>query len=242
MEIIPAIAILDGENVALYKGNLEQRETYNKSPLETARLYERQGAKKLYVADINGKNEKKFVQRDVVKKILDAVGIPVILEAGFSTAEEIQQALDLGVYQVVLRSPPLPFAKEIMEKIGPEKIMVQLYSRRSELIENHHVKKNADDFTDVVDYAEKLVPLGVRYVMYKDLQSEGTLIHPNYDELDRLYLTTGKSLKIYASGGIAEMKHIILLKKIGTAGAIINKAFQERKLSIAEAQEVAGGA
>ena len=70
--------------------------------------------------------------------------------------------------------------------------------------------------------------------------AEGTLIHPNYDEADRLFQVTGKHLQIYVSGGISEAKHLKILNKIGVAGAIIGKAFHEKLLTVAEAEEAAG--
>lgn len=236
MEIIPAIYILDGKCVALYKGNYDQKEIYYESPVRIARNFKKEGAQKLYVADLNGKMTQSLVQKDKVKEIIDAVDIPIQLEAGFNTLEDIQEALDLGVLQVILRSPPMDFVEKAISKFGAEKIIIQIFSKRQEVIDNHK-KLRPDDYTDVVEYAEKLVPLGVKYVIYKDQRSEGTLIHPNYDEIDRLFLVTGNNLKIYSSGGISEKNHLKLLKKIGASGAIIGKAFYENIISIKEAQE-----
>lgn len=236
MEIIPAIYILDGKCVALYKGNYDQKEIYYESPVRIAKNFVREGARKIYIADLNGQMTQSFVQKDKVKEIIDAVNIPIQLEAGFITLEDIREALDLGVSQVILRSPTMDFVEKAITKFGPEKIIIQIFSKRQEVIDNHK-KLRPDDYTDVVDYAEKLVPLGVKYIVYKDQRSEGTLIHPNYDEIDRLYLTTGKDLKIYSSGGISEKTHLKLLKKIGASGAIIGKAFYENLISINEAQE-----
>ena len=65
------------------------------------------------------------------------------------------------------------------------------------------------------------------------------MIHPNYDEADRLFQVTGKTLKIYVSGGISEPLHLTTLNRIGIAGAIIGKAFYEKQLTMAEAEEAA---
>jgi len=235
MEIIPAIYILDGKCVALYKGNYDQKEIYYESPVKIAKNFIKEGAKKLYIADLNGKMTKAFAQKDEVKEIIDAVDVPIQLEAGFSTVEDMKAAMDLGVDKVVLRSPDMDIVEKAIKKFGAEKIIVQIFSKRHEVIDNH-IKKRPDDYTDVVEYAEKLVPLGVKCVIYKDQRSEGTLIHPNYDEVDRLFLVTGKDLKIYSSGGISEKHHLKLLKKIGASGAIIGKAFYENILTIKEAQ------
>ena len=227
--------MLDGRCVALYKGSFEQVDSYAGKPLDKAKEFESQGSKKIYISDLNGRREKAFIQKELVKEIVDAVQVPVILEAGFSTTEAIQEALDVGANQVVLRSPKLEFVQKVIQTFGPEKIIIQIFANRTELIEDRE-KKRADDYTEVVDYAEKLVELGVKTVIYKDKRSEGILTNPNYDEIDRLFLTTGDDLKIYSSGGISKQHHLKLLKKIGTSGAMIGKALFERKISIREAQ------
>ncbi len=234
MEIIPDIYILDGQCVALYKSSYEQKETYFKSPLEMARYFERGGAKKIYLTDLDGKRDNTFRQRDIVKKITETLEIPVIIETGFGSLDEIREAFALGVSRVVIRPVANALIREAIREFGAEKIMVLIQAKGSELIDGS--PETADD---VVDYAESLVPLGVKNVVYKDERSEGTLIHPNYDEVDRLFLITGKDLSIYVAGGISEAKHIRLLKKIGAAGAIIGKAFFEKIITIEEAESAA---
>lgn len=235
MEIIPAIYVLNGKCVALYKSHYEQKETYYKSPLEMAQSFQKQGAKKIYLVDLNGKQKETFEQKELFKKIIKTVEIPVQIEAGFQTLEEIQEALEFGAHQIILRSPSIVFTREVIQKFGAEKIIIQIQAKGSAVIDGE--KKHPEDELDVVDYAELLIPLGVRSIVYKDESSEGTLIHPNYDEVDRLFLVTGQELKIYVAGGISEPRHLQLLKKIGASGAIIGKAFYEHLLSIKEAEE-----
>jgi len=202
-----------------------------------ARHFEREGAKKVYLVDLNGKKNNTFQQKDIVKKITDALDIPIIIEAGFRSTDEMQSAFDLGVAQVAIRPPATPLIKEAILYFGAQKIIILIQAKGSDLVDG--IKTRPEDEIDVVDYAESLVPLGVKTVVYKDERSEGTLIHPNYDEVDRLVLVTGKDLSIYVSGGIAEEKHIRLLKKIGASGAIIGKAFYEKMISIEDAQAAA---
>lgn len=234
MEIIPAIYILDGMCVALYKSSFEQKETYFRSPLQMALNFEKQGAKKLLISDLNGKMKKTFEQKEIIGQVIKSLKIPVMLEAGFGRIEDIQAALDLGAAQVVIRSPAPEYVKQVIEKFGAEKIIIELQAKGNEMINGG--KTRPDQVIDVVDYAEKLVPLGVKTVIFKDERSEGTMIHPNYDDVDRLFLTTGADLKIYVAGGIAEISHLKLLKKIGASGAIIGKGFYEKHLTIAEAE------
>lgn len=236
MEIIPVIYILDGQCTVLYKGDYSQKKTYRGSPLEWAEKFINEGAEKIYLADLNARKNGRFVQKELFANLLSKISIPVLVEAFFPDLASIAEAFEMGAEQIVLRNPKIKFAAKAVETFGAQKIVIQIFSSRDELIENRE-KKNADDFTDVVDYAEKLIPAGVKYVIYKDRRSEGILIHPNYDEIDRLFLTCGKDLKIYSSGGISEIHHLKLLKKIGAHGALIGKAFYERTIGVGEAME-----
>jgi len=234
MEIIPAIYILDGRCVALYKGSFEQKTSYYQSPVDMARFFQRQGAQKLHLVDLNSKKEGHFIQAGLIKKISGAVDIPVQVEASFGNMEDIGLAFQSGASKVVLRPFAFNVIQEAVKTYGPEKVIVEIQSKGSGVIGDG--KTSDGEPIDVVDFAEKLVPLGIKEIVFKDERSEGTLMQPNYDEVDRLFLITGNDLKIYVSGGISDPKHLRLLKKIGAAGAIIGKAFFERTISIAEAQ------
>lgn len=234
MEIIPAMYILDGRCVALYKGSYDQKETYYKSPVETAKYFEKEGAQKLHLVDLDSRKEGKFTQREIIGRIIASVKIPVQLEASFRNVEDMKAAFEKGAAKIVIRPFALNVVKEAVDHFGSDKIIVEIQSKGSGVVGDG--KLSDGEPIDVVDFAEKLIALGVKEIVYKDERSEGTLIHPNYDEMDRLFLITGKDLKIYSSGGISEVKHLVLLKKIGAAGAIIGKAFYEKTLNIKEAR------
>lgn len=240
MEIIPAISILKGRCVALYKGSYEQKSTYFKTPMEMLHYFQKEGAKKIHITDLDGCEHCEFQQRDLMQRLAASTEIPLQLESGFKTLEEVEAALQLGFVKIVLRACAYPIIRDAILKFGPAKIIVDIQGRRGELIQFESSatseKSSASTPKDIVDFAEELIPIGVKEVIYKDQFSEGTLIHPNYDEVDRLFLITGQSLKIYAAGGISEIKHLQLLKKIGASGAIIGKAFSEKMLSLKEAE------
>ena len=229
MKIIPAIYILDGKCVALYKGSFDHKETYRASPLEMAHIFERDGAEQLYLVDLNGKKEDSFVQKEIVTEIIDAINIPIILEAGFASIDAIHDALDLGVSSIVLRIPDSNYTEAVIEEIGADRIFIQIQAKGSEV----KGTKMA-----IVDYAEDLIPLGVKKIIYKDERKEGTLIHPNYDEVDRLFLIVGSDLEIYVSGGVGSVRHLGMLKKIGASGAIVGKALYERKFRLSQTADL----
>ena len=226
--------ILDGKCVSLYKSSLEQKETYNRDPIEMARNFEDHGAGALYLVDLNGLKDNTFRQKEIFRRIAEKVSIPVWFETGFDTIDAIGAALDLGCERAVVRPVATSLVKEAIQKFGAEKVAVLILAKGGGMVGVE--KKNYEEAVDAVDYAESLIPLGVKTVVYRDERSEGTLIHPNYDVADRLYQVTGKELKIYVSGGISEPKHLQTLKRIGVAGALIGKAFYERIITVEEAE------
>lgn len=235
MEIIPAIYILDGKCVALYKSSYQQKETYYKTPLEMARAFEYEGAKRLYLVDLNGKEDNTFRQKEIFGQIAQKVKIPVMFETGFNSIEEMKEAFSLGAAQLVVRPVATKIVKAAIDGFGADKIFVLIQAKGGGMIGVE--KKSYEEAADVVDYVESLIPLGVKNVVYKDERSEGTLIHPNYDEPDRLVQVTGNDLNIYVAGGISEERHLQMLKRIGVSGAVIGKAFYEKILTLREAEE-----
>ncbi|MCA9820712.1 MAG: 1-(5-phosphoribosyl)-5-[(5-phosphoribosylamino)methylideneamino]imidazole-4-carboxamide isomerase, partial [Nitrosarchaeum sp.] len=81
MKIIPAIDLMDGQVVRLYKGNPSQKTVYSSNPIETARQWEKDGADMLHLVDLDatlglGSNIL------IIKQILDKVSIPVEVAGG----------------------------------------------------------------------------------------------------------------------------------------------------------------
>ena len=54
MNIFPAIDLVDGKAVRLYKGDYAQMTVYDDDPLNTARRFEAAGARYLHMVDLEG--------------------------------------------------------------------------------------------------------------------------------------------------------------------------------------------
>ena len=76
MLIIPAIDILGGECVRLYKGDYSQTTMYNKDPIAAAREFERAGAKRLHIVDLDAARGGSKRNRKIIRKIRKAVSCP----------------------------------------------------------------------------------------------------------------------------------------------------------------------
>ena len=76
MKIIPAIDLMDGQVVRLYKGNPNQKTVYSNNPVDVAKQWESDGADILHLVDLDA-TLGRGSNLNIIKKILDTVSIPV---------------------------------------------------------------------------------------------------------------------------------------------------------------------
>ena len=72
MKIIPAIDLMDGKVVRLYKGDPKQKTIYSENPVEVAKQWESAGADILHLVDLDA-TLGRGSNLDIIKKILEGV-------------------------------------------------------------------------------------------------------------------------------------------------------------------------
>ena len=95
MKIIPAIDLMDGKVVRLYKGDPKNKTIYSENPIEIARKWELAGADILHIVDLDatlgsGENLK------IIQEISKNVSIPLQVAGGLRTEEKISTVLDFA--------------------------------------------------------------------------------------------------------------------------------------------------
>ena len=80
---------------------------------------------------------------------------------------------------------------------------------------------------DLSEVCERIVRWGIPQVICTDVESDGTLAHPNYPTYEDLGDRLPSSIQLIAAGGISQPEHIARLKEIGVGGAIVGRALYE---------------
>ena len=92
---------------------------------------------------------------------------------------------------------------------------------------------------DALDFARQMEQLGVKHLIFTDIDTDGTLAGPAFSRLEQLQSAVG--CDITASGGVACQEDLRRLKAMGLYGAIIGKAWYagniDLKLAVEEASE-----
>ncbi|EKD64293.1 MAG: hypothetical protein ACD_51C00028G0019 [uncultured bacterium] len=232
MKIIPNIYLLDGKCVSLYKGKEnEQKRVYYKEPFHTARLFESEGAKTIQITDLNGSKTGSLYHTTIIKKICSGVDSEIQLAGGIRDMDSVEKAFKLGVSRVILGVSAIRILKEALAKYGSDKIIFGIKGRKNMVDTDLTLEGSAPEVTELAKEVEKT---GVTQIIYKDLEMEGALYHPNFDEIERLIYETDGRIAVYSSGGIADEYDIKLLKDAGAAGVIVSRAFMEDVLDLSD--------
>lgn len=233
MLIIPAIDLIEGKCVRLYKGDYQKLLLSRDDPVSIARSFEEQGAKWLHIVDLEGAKEGKPRNLKVVRKIRENTRINIQLGGGLRTFDDIERALSIGVTRAILGTSALKhdFLTVALEKYG-EKIAVALDSKGGKIAVEGWLKETE---LEVETFAMELNKIGVGCLIYTSIVRDGTLEGPNFGEI----MGVRKAFRgeMIASGGVSSLEDLLKLKEIGVEGAVIGRALYEGKINLYEAIE-----
>ena len=135
MKIIPAIDLMDGKVVRLYKGDPNQKTVYSNSPIDIAKQWESAGADILHLVDLDATLGRDS-NLDVIKKILDTVSIPVEVAGGLRNKSLVMDVAKLSERIVLgtLAFKNKSLLKLLLSEIGPEKIVISVDHNDGEIV------------------------------------------------------------------------------------------------------------
>lgn len=235
MLILPAIDLRGGNCVRLVKGDFKQETIYSEHPEEIALRWEGEGAEFLHVVDLDGALAGEPQNMDAIKRILQAVSIPVEVGGGIRSMESIDRLLSIGVSRVILGSVAV-HKEELVQKACSaygNRIVVGIDAKKGIVATDGWEKSGG---ISAVELAKKLGTFGLETIIYTDISRDGTLSGVNVTETAHLARASG--IKVIASGGVKSISDIEELKKRecdGIIGVIVGKSIYEGTLSLTEA-------
>lgn len=241
MIVYPAIDIKDGKCVRLYQGKMDDVTVFSEDPVEMARKWQEAGAQFFHIVDLDGAVEGKPQNLNVVRRIIEATGVPSQLGGGIRDLESIEEVLNVGIKRIILgtvavKNPAL-LAKAV-EQYG-ETIVVGIDARKGRVSIGGWKEDTA---FEAVKIAEKVEQVGVKRIIYTDIERDGTLIGPNIISLRKVLEAV--KIPVIASGGVSVVKDVRDLKELeflGLEGVIIGRALYAGTISLEEAISISEG-
>lgn len=235
MIILPAIDIKDNKCVRLTQGDFNKVTVYSENPLDMALKWEEEGASYLHLVDLDGARSEAFVNKLSIEKIVKNINIPVQIGGGIRSEKKVKELLDLGVSRVILGTAAVENI-ELLERLsdiyGNEKIVVSIDAKDGKVATRGW---EVISQLDSLSMCKKLEDMGIRTIVYTDISKDGMLEGPNFSVYEKLMEET--NLHIIASGGVSFLEDIIRLNNMDIYGAIIGKAFYDKKLIFKEVVE-----
>ena len=227
MLIIPAIDLRNNKVVRLFQGKYDQTKVYGDDPKEYALFFQKQGAKRLHIVDLDGAKEGKPIHKNLIIEIVKSINIPVQTGGGIRDEETINFYLKNEISQVILGTKALEsleWLKEITEKF-PYKIIVSVDVRGDKVAVSGWLKTSQVHY---LDFLKHLNALKLFSIILTLIERDGT---QQGIELERLKNALQvSSHPIIIAGGISTIEDIKKLKvfeKEGLLGAISGRALYE---------------
>ena len=232
MLILPAIDIIDGKPVRLYKGDYSKKETVGEDIIDIAIRFQKEGAEYLHLVDLDGAKTGKKCNSEIIVKVAKVLEIPVEVGGGIRSMKEVEFYLDNGISRVILGTAAIEdekFLKEAVNKYG-EKIAVGLDCKEGYAYGRGWLEGSEKEY---IDFAKHLESIGVKTIIFTDISKDGTMEGPNLDMLNKLKKSI--NINIIASGGIKDIDHIRKIRNLNIYGAITGKAMYAKTLDLSEA-------
>ena len=235
MKIIPAIDLMNGQVVRLYKGDPKQKTVYSDNPVEIAKKWEANGADMLHLVDLDatlgiGSNI------SIIKKILKEISIPVEVAGGLRDESLILDIVKISNRIVIgtLAFKDKELLKKLLSFLGSEKIVISV-----DHIDGEIVIHGWQDRTGIklIDAIKEFLDMGFTEFLLTNVSRDGTMEGPDLEFLEQVCKFSNAN--VIASGGISNVIDVKDVKEKNAFGVILGKALYENKLSIEEAKKIA---
>ena len=230
--MIPAIDLLDAHAVFLVGGRRGTEEVVSDDPVSLAREWQRRGAKRLHLVDLDaamGSGD----NGGVVREILRSVTIPVQVGGGLHDEDAIRDALRSGAAWAIVgtRAVKDPAWLRTVSVRFPSRLILALdRDERGVLVDGWQRAADADPGA-LVDLANRLPLDGV---LFTDVAVEGRLagVGSAADDLVRRCARVR-----IAAGGATRPEDLRALRLAGFDHAVVGKALYRGRLDLARAEE-----
>ncbi len=235
MKIFPAIDIIDGKAVRLYKGDYNRKTVYADNVLDVVADFVSCGATHLHLVDLDGAKSGDTPNIDTIERIVKSCNMLVEVGGGIRTRQTIEKYKAIGVDRVILGTVAVTdqgFLREMVAEYG-DFIAVGVDIKDGYVAIKGWTEQSCYKYEDFFRILEEV---GVKTLICTDISRDGAMQGSNLE----LYRAIARdySFDVIASGGVSTIADVKELRAMDLYGAIIGKAYYEKALSLQEAIEV----
>jgi len=244
LEILPAIDLRGGKCVRLKQGDYAQETVFGDDPAEMAARWERDGAARLHLVDLDGAKAGRPVNIDAVRSIVQRVKIPCQLGGGIRDEASMRLILEeVGIARVIVGTQALKqpaWFRNMAEKF-PGRLVLGIDARNSMVATEGWLDVSQ---TPALDLARAYVDLPLAAIVYTNIANDGMMSGVDQATIEDLTQLADLGVPVIASGGVTTVADIRNLAEAARthpqlAGAIVGRALYEGTLTVRAAADAA---
>lgn len=245
MDLYARINILGGLSVRLPRGGLDEAIPLDNDPIGRARNWVQQGVDYLHVVDLDAAAYGDYRNRDLLKRLVEQIEIPVQVAGGIRSEGEGERLLELGAWRIVLGTAAIENQIMVWEmcRDHPGKIVVSLDVRPNEEVATRGWTQNSGRFLEEV--LIEMSSAGAVAFLVSEAGRDALNDPPNLQILAEALATVEEP--VIASGGVRDLedlRKLMLLETSGRhlAGVVVGREVTAGRFTVEEAkQAIAGG-
>ena len=232
MKIIPAIDLMKGKVVRLYKGDPDKKTIYSDNPLSIAKKWESAGADMIHLVDLDA-TLGRGSNFETLRSIAKSVKIPVQVAGGLRNEKIIESALEFAQRVVIgtLAFNDKTTLGELLTRYGKEKLVISADHNNGLIVVNGWQQPTKISLIDAVN---GFVEMGFSEYLSTSITKDGTLEGPDLKPLQEI--NEMNTVNLIVSGGISNIDDVMKVKELNPFGVILGKALYENQISIEEAK------
>ncbi len=224
--IIPCLDVQDGRVV---KGIQFQHLRDAGDPAEQAARYEAQGADEIVILDVAASAERRDTQVETVRRVREAIRIPLTVGGGIRSVDDARQLLAAGADKVsvntaAVRRPEL--LTELAQAFGCQCVVLAIDARRvAERWEVLVVGGREVARPDAVAWVREGERVGAGEILLTSWDRDGTRAGP---DLELLRAVSGAvRVPVIASGGVGTRAHVAAAFAAGADAVLAASVFHD---------------
>jgi phosphoribosylformimino-5-aminoimidazole carboxamide ribotide isomerase len=228
-ELLPAIDVLEGRVVRLSQGRREAVTIEAGDPVELARRFSREGARRLHLVDLDGAFTG-VPTLDLVERLAAAGGLPLQVGGGYRSLDAVAAALTAGADRVMIGTAALSpaFLTEAAARFGAS-LVVAIDVKDGEVAVDGWTRGSG---TTAAALAADCALAGVKRLLVTSTVRDGSLAGP---DLALLSDVLAAGLPVIAAGGISSVDDLLRVRELGCAGAVAGSALLAGRFTLGEA-------
>lgn len=214
--IFPTIEISQESCVLLVRGEPGSERLYSVDPVKMAILWRGENAKTLHIVDLDAVATGEFRNLNIMKRMAEAVDIPLQVGGGLRTYDDVRSLFENGVYRAVLGTVAVEnpvLVGQLIKEFGASRIAISIESRKRDVL--IHGKKTPTGLTPL-ELTRRMRSLGINRVVYTELTDGDNLTDEFYEALKELALES--KIRITARGSVRSYRDLIRLQELEQYG------------------------